>query len=256
MEAVIRTPYQGVINIIRFNWHFYVLAAMSVLVLLVASNFISKLMFWPCIIVATGIFASTIVSLLVSHYVYDLSGLYDFNWLRQLNKLTTRNIANIHAGFDETSSVLKTNFPATTLQVFDFYDPSRHTEISIERARKAYPPYIGTVKTSTSQLSVAGNSIDIFFNIFALHEVRNRNERIQFLKEQVRALRHDGQLVVIEHLRDIPNLLAYNIGFFHFLSAQEWNTNFQQAGLCINNTFKITPFITGFILSKTDGNTP
>lgn len=256
MEAVMRKPYQGVFNIIRFNWHFYVIAGISVLLLLVAGKLMGTLMFWPCMLLATGIVASTSISLLVSFYVYDQSSLYDFTWLQQFNNGSAQNVVNIHAGFDETSSTLKENFPDAKLQVFDFYDPSRHTEISIERARKAYPPYNGTVKIATAKLPLAENAVDIIFNIFALHEVRNRDERIQFLKEQVRALRQDGQVVVVEHLRDVPNFLAYNIGFFHFLSGSEWNYNFKEAGLFIANKFRITPIINVFILMKADGNTP
>ena len=256
MEAVIRKPYQGVLNIVRFNWHFYLFAGLSILLMLVVSYLIGELMFWPCIVVATVIFASASISLIVSCYVYDQSGLYDFSWFRQFSRKGNRNLVNIHAGFDETSSILKKHFPDAALQVFDFYDPARHTEVSIERARREYPPYNGTVKIVTSELPVTENSVDIIFNIFALHEVRDREERIHFLKEQVRALRHDGKVVLIEHLRDLPNFLAYNIGFFHFLSGREWNYNFQQAGLCVNDKLKITPFVTVFILRKVDGNTP
>jgi SAM-dependent methyltransferase len=256
MEAVIRKPYQGVINIVRFNWHFYVISAISVLLLLFGSAHAGKLMFWPCIILATGIVTSSSISLFVSYYVYDQSGLYDFSWLQQFNKSRTRDVVNIHAGFDETSSILKNNFPDATFQVFDFYDPARHTEVSIERARRAYPPYKGTVRITPSELPVIENSVDMIFNILALHEVRDREERIHFLKEQVRALGHDGRIVLVEHLRDVPNFLAYNIGFFHFLSSGEWRYNFQQAGLGIADKLKITSFITVFILRKVDGNTP
>lgn len=256
MEAVIRKPYQGVINIVRFNRHFYVLAAMAVSLILVAGNFMGELMFWPSMVLAGGVVVATSISLFVSYYVYDRSGLYDFSWLRQFNHRSAGNIVNIHAGFDETSSILKNNFPDAMFQVFDFYDPDRHTEVSIERARRAYPPYNGTVKIATSELPATENSADLIFNIFALHEVRDREERIHFLKEQVRALRHDGRIVLVEHLRDVPNFLAYNIGFFHFLSGREWNCNFQQAGLCAGEKFKITSFITVFILRKVDGNTP
>jgi ubiquinone/menaquinone biosynthesis C-methylase UbiE len=187
--------------------------------------------------------------------VYDRSGLYDFAWLSLFNKSEIETIVNVHAGFDETSSVLKKNIPSADLKVFDFYDPSKHTEISIERARKAYPSYNGTIKVSTSKLPLPGRSVNVIFNIFALHEIRDREERIRFLKEQLRALHDDGKVVIVEHLRDVPNFLAYNIGFFHFLSENEWSNNFQQAGLCLSNRFKITPFITAFILKKADGNT-
>lgn len=239
MEAVIRKPYQGVINIVRFNWHFYVFSAISVLLLLFGSSHAGNLMFWPYIFLATGIVASSSISLFVSYYVYDQSGLYGFSWLQQFKKSRTRDVVNIHAGFDETSSILKNNFPDATFRVFDFYDPSRHTEVSIERARRAYPPYNGTLKIATSELPVTENSVDLIFNIFSLHEVRDGEERIHFLKEQVRALRHDGRIVLVEHLRDVPNFLAYNIGFFHFWSGREWSYNFQQAGVAPTKSLKL-----------------
>lgn len=255
MDAAIRTPYQGVINIIRFNWHFYLAATISVLLILFASVYANNLLSCLLIVLALGIITSTCVSLLISYYVYDRSGLYDFTWLSQFNKSEIEIIANIHAGFDETSRILKKNLPSAELKVFDFYDPSKHTEISIERARKAYPSYDGTVKISTSKLPLPARSVNVMFNIFALHEVRNGEERTRFLKEQFRALRDDGKVVIVEHLRNLPNFLAYNIGFFHFLPETEWNKNFQQVGLYIDNRFKITPFITVFILSKVNGNT-
>lgn len=256
MEGVIRKPFQGVANIIRFNWHFYVIAIIAVLVLLATANFTGKMVSWSCVALAIGIIASVSISLFVSYYVYDQSGLYNFMWLHQFNKEDIGNIVNIHAGFDETSSILEKAFPKTMLHVFDFYNPLSHTEISIERARKAYPPYDGTIKITTAELPLSKNSVDIIFNIFALHEVRDRNERVLFLKQQANTLRQEGKLVVVEHLRDIPNFLAYNIGCFHFISCHEWYANFRQAGLRMDHAFKITPFITVFILKKPDGNTP
>jgi hypothetical protein len=175
--------------------------------------------------------------------------------LRQVNKGKAQNIVNIHAGFDETSTVIRKTFPESSLLVLDFYDPFKHTEISIERARKAYPSFEGTVKITTSKLSIATAFVDVIFNIFALHEVRDRAERIHFLKQQAAALGNEGAVVVIEHLRDIPNFLAYNIGFFHFFSAGEWTSNFHHAGLFIERKFTITPFIMVFILRKANGNT-
>ncbi|MEJ1242214.1 methyltransferase domain-containing protein [Chryseolinea sp. T2] len=255
METAVRTPYQGVINIIRFNWHFYVIAGISVLLILMASVWAGDIMFWFLAVLAFCIITSTCVSLLVSYYVYDRSGLYEFDWLHRFGKNEIQTIVNVHAGFDETSWILTKNFPSAQLRVFDFYDPSKHTEVSIERARKAYPPYDGTVKILTSQLPLPDESVSLLFNIFALHEVRNPDERTRFLQEQVRALRHDGKVVVVEHLRDVVNFLAYNIGFLHFLSEKEWTRNFKQAGLCVDSRFNITPFIHVFILTKADGTT-
>ncbi|HET7179905.1 MAG TPA: methyltransferase domain-containing protein [Chryseosolibacter sp.] len=255
MEAVTRRPYQGVFNVVRFNWHFYVFAGAAILLLLFASTYTDNLVFWSCIGLAISAVASSFISLLVTHYVYDRSELYDFGWLHPINKSRIRKVVNVHAGFDETSSTLERNFPDAALHVFDFYNATRHTEVSIERARKAYPPYPGTVKVTTSRLPMADESVDIIFNIFALHEVRDAHERISFIKEQFRALRSDGKVVIVEHLRDVPNFMAYNIGFFHFLPWREWSACFRRAGFSVDKRFKVTPFITVIILRKPDGNT-
>jgi len=248
-----RTPFQGVLNIIRFNWHFYVFAFVLVGLLLFAVNFVAPplqtFLLIGCILAA----ASTLISLLVSWYVYDLSGLYHFKWLEPQN--TENTIVNINAGFDETSALLKAKFDQAELIVLDFYDPAKHTEISIQRARKAYPPFPGTLRVETNNLPLLDNSIAKIFVILSAHEIRDTTERVAFFKELKRALQPTGQIYVIEHLRDVPNFLAYNIGFFHFHAKSSWLITFQGAGLDLKKELKLTPFISTFILDK-NGNTP
>lgn len=245
----LRKPFQGTWNIIRFNWHFYVLSFIAVVVLLLLrNNSIEplRLMFG---IIALIIIALTIISLAVSCYIYDFSNLYSLSWLDKLHP-NNNKIANIHAGFDETSSLLKNKFPQAQLLVFDFYDPEKHTEVSIKRARKAYPPFPNTQQTDTNNLPLQDNLLDKAFSVLSAHEIRNDNDRVAFLKELKRIINHSGQIIITEHLRDTANFLAYNIGFFHFHSKHTWFKNFQQAGLNVTEAIKITPFITTFILDK------
>jgi hypothetical protein len=249
MEAALRKPFQGVFNIIRFNWHFYAIATLLIIALIIVSNFFTHAAYWTCLIIAGGIFLSTTISLTVSYYVYDHSNLYEFGWLKEFSFTKPKMVANINAGFDETSSIIAQCFPDAKLDVFDFYNPDKHTEISIERARKAYAPYRGTLQISTSSLPLQGRSADLLFNIFALHEIRDREERIAFLRSQRSALTESGHCIIMEHLRDLPNFLAYNIGFFHFFSPAEWKHNFSEAGFTINRSFKITPFVSVYILT-------
>jgi hypothetical protein len=51
-------------------------------------------------------------------------------------------------------------------------------------------------------------------------------------------------------LRDIPNFLAYTIGFLHFISLSSWLKNFQEADLLLSQKIHITPFITIFVLQN------
>jgi ubiquinone/menaquinone biosynthesis C-methylase UbiE len=248
--AVLRKPFQGVLNIVRFNWHFYVLATAFLCGLLFAAGYISAdFRFYTLILFALA-FGTTLVSLLVSFYVYDVSNLYQFDWLE--SNQTNSKIVNINAGFDETSVLLKDKFPQAELTVLDFYDPAKHTEVSIKRARKAYPPFPNTQHITTSNLRLTDNFADKIFIILAAHEIRNANERAVFFNELHRVLKPNGQIFVVEHLRDKANFGAYNIGFLHFLSLKSWYKTFQSANLNIKTEQKITSFITLFTLEKHD----
>jgi hypothetical protein len=159
-------------------------------------------------------------------------------------------IVNIHAGFDETSQLLRSRYPEASLMVLDFYDPAKHTEVSIERARRAYAPYPGTVTIDTEHVPLTTGNADIIYLLFAAHEIRNAAERIGFFRQLRNALHRNGKIIVTEHLRDPANFIAYNFGFFHFHAGGTWKRTFDEAGLDVEEMFKITPFITTFILRK------
>lgn len=245
-----RKPFQGVFNIVRFNWHFYALSLGFLLLLTVSYNYVNEPFRLISAVLFFGIILTNFITLFVSFYVYDLSDLYKLNWLNDLETKEDSEIVNINAGFDETSELLKDKFKDSRLVVFDFYDPGKHTEVSIKRARKAYPPYPNTQQVATNCLPLADDSADKVFAILSAHEVRNEKEQKIFFTEIKRILKPDGQIIVIEHLRDAANFLAYNIGFFHFHSKRAWLKTFASSGLKVKKEIKITPFITTFILEK------
>jgi ubiquinone/menaquinone biosynthesis C-methylase UbiE len=250
--GTIRKPFQGVFNIIRFNWHFYVLSLIVVSIFLSFAWFIDSPLDPYLYVAALLIIDVNLVSLLTSCLIYDFSGLYDFKWIKAAGD--EEAIVNINAGFDETSKMLAARFTDSKLLVLDFYDVAKHTEVSIKRARKAYPPYHGTEQTSTTSLPAGNKSTDKVFVIFAAHEIRDEQERIAFFLELNRILKPDGEVYVVEHLRDVANFLAYNIGFMHFYSKSSWQRTFKQSKFIVRQEFKLTPFISAFILIK-NGNT-
>jgi len=243
-----RRPFQGVWNIIRFNWQYYVLAVSAVLFLLLIRDNLPDLLRLAAIITIVLITLTTLVSLAVSTYVYDFSALYSLDWIQHGGIVD--HMVNLHAGFDETSALLKSKYPKAHLTILDFYDPVLHTEVSIKRARKAYAPFPDTQPTGTSHLPLNDESIDKAFLIFAAHEIRSEKERIIFFKELYRILKPDGEVVITEHQRDTMNFLAYNIGAFHFYSKKSWLRVFNSSGFRIKNETKITPFVTSFILCR------
>lgn len=242
-----RRKFQGVLNILSFNRHFYIYG-LFVLALIVFSYLIFQ---WPTIlfwlIVAAFIYG-LLMPLIISAYVYDLSGYYDFNWLKKLNikDTETSEIVNINAGFDETSFIIKNNFPKSNLEVFDFYNSERHTEPAIIRARKVSLVYPNTQQIKSDVIPLEDKSVDIIFLLSAAHEIRSQQEKIIFLKECHRICKPNGKVITVEHLRDLPNFLAFSIGFTHFFSKNTWKKAFKSAGFSTFSETKFTPFMSIF----------
>src|SRR5688572_2679066 len=101
--VALRKPFQGLTNIVRFNWHYYVLAGIVLaLVLLLVNFFPASYRAW-CYVVVGFVLLTTFVSLATSYYVYDCSNLYKVNWLDAIISNDVRTVINVNAGFDETS---------------------------------------------------------------------------------------------------------------------------------------------------------
>ena len=186
--------------------------------------------------------------LIVSAYVYDFSGFYKFDWLKKMNIEDAENKfnLNINAGFDETSFIIKNILPHSNLQVYDFYDAEYHTEPAIIRARKVSQFYPSTQQITSNSIPLSDNSVDNIFLISAVHEIRKQEERIQFLSECRRVCKPNGNVIMVEHLRDFSNFLAFTIGFTHFFSKYDWNNAFKEAGFVAINETKFTPFLSIF----------
>lgn len=245
-----RRKFQGVLNILSFNRHFYVFGIIT-LALIITSHLIFHFpapVFW--IIIAAFLYG-LLMPLIVSAYVYDFSGYYNFDWLKRFHFEDSRakQILNINAGFDETSFIIKNIFPQSDLKVFDFYDAKRHTEPAIIRARKVSLVYPDTQQIIAHSIPLSDHSVDIIFLLSAVHEIRSQEEKVQFLKECHRLCKANGKVIMVEHLRDFPNFLAFTIGFTHFFSKRTWRKAFEKAGFSTFREEKFTPFMSVFSCS-------
>ena len=245
--TVSRSPFQGVWTVLRFNWHLHALAMALVAVLLASAFYLPAPARPLAFLAAAAALLQLPVSLAATWLAYDASGLYELSWLAPL-LADARRGANLHAGFDETTQALRATFPSIHLQVFDFYDPAKHTEISIRRARKAHPPAPDTVPIRTDTLPLPDACLDVALLFLAAHEIRDAAERARFFQELRRVLGPGGRVILTEHLRDLPNILAYSIGAWHFHSRSEWLATFDAAGFHVAGEVRNNPFITTFIL--------
>lgn len=245
-----RGPFQGAIQIVRFNWPWYVLALSlslaAVLYLVMARpGWITTL----TLVVPVG-FADfwLLSSVLVSHLVYDRSEIANGGWIAGVLPARPLSIAAFHAGLDETSPHLSRQFPAARLTVFDFHDSSAMSEPSIERARRLSGSAPESTPISFAKIPLQDGALDAAFVVFAAHELRRPEDRLSFFVDLQRVLRPGGDLIVVEHLRDAWNILAFGPGAFHFLPLRQWLRSFVGAGFTIQKSFRVTPFVSVFRL--------
>ena len=247
--APVRHPLQGTRNVLRFNWPFYVGAAAGALLAEGAVRLAPKpskplLRAGQCLGVAAAL-----ASVTATYWVYDASGYYQLRWLGEALRASgferdrALRVVNLNAGFDELTEHLRWRYPAAEVVPVDFYDPTRHTERSIARARRAYPAPVETVTladpTDLERLPLA----DLILAALSAHEVRDESERVTFFSALGRCLEPGGRIVLVEHLRDVPNALAYTLGVGHFHSRATWQRTFSAAGLRVLDERRHTPFL-------------
>ncbi len=252
MNPTGRSRFEGVLNIVRFNWQFYALALVALAVIsgLVSVSALPGIFNLALVFGAATAFFYLCGSLLVSHVIYDRSDLYRFAWLRKINLPEKGNFINIHSGFDETSLHLQRIFPHATWQILDFYNPEIHTEISIARARKHRQPLRQTIGIQADDWKVEPESADVVFGLLAVHEIRSDAGKAMFFNEARKTLKPGGVFVLVEHLRDPANFVAYGPGFLHFFAEATWRQAFAEAGFQVADAFRITPFVRIFVLRK------
>lgn len=243
----------GVRQIVRFNWPFYAAAAAVVTVTPPAVRVIPlggavRL----AADVACAILAFWIVSSLATSWVvYDWSPLTRWTWIPSALGPAPRTWVNIHAGFDESTPALQALLKDSRGRVFDIFDPAEMTEPSIARARRRSSNPIAPERADFRRLPAADASIDAVLLLLAAHELRTEPARGDFFRELHRVLSPGGVVIVAEHLRDLPNFVAFGPGFLHFHSRRAWTRVFTRADFAIAREFAITPFVRVFVLRRT-----
>lgn len=242
--------YSGVLKIVRFNWPWYLMAVAVTFSIVLCFYFGLLSGPWTAIIVAGLIVANIwlVASLVVSHYIYDRSGIHQGAWLDRINAAAVGHVGIFHAGHDEASKAVALRLPSAEVQVFDFYDAGRNGAGSLERARAVAPRR--DLAINVDRIPLSSGTLDLGLLVFAAHEIRDDNQRAILFRELSRVLAPAGQLIVVEHLRDVWNFLAYGPGAFHFLSRQTWRRCFADGGVEISREISCTPFVRVFELRK------
>jgi len=246
-----RTPLQGVGQILYFNWPFYAGTLAAVSAGLAGLAFAPV----PPSIRAAGFAGAGVAlfwsasSLLASYWIYDASDLCAWRWIEAWFERPPRSWINVHAGLDESTPSLLRSFPSGCRGVYDLYDPSITPEGSIARARRRHPAE-GAVPVDCRALPDASASLEAAFVIFAAHELREASVRDAFFAELRRVLVPGGKVLLVEHLRDGVNFLAFGPGAFHFLPRREWLRLAAGAGFTVAREEARTPFVRVLLLER------
>jgi hypothetical protein len=247
---VTRGRFDGVCNIVRFNWPMFVVTA----ILVVSATAVAATVAAPApraalLIVAACLVGGTLVSLTASHLIYDRSDLYRFGWMaRAVHGITPRRAIFCQTGFDECSATLGATLRDSSWTLLDHYDPAWMTEPSIQRARRRCPPAAGTRSAPFGAWPVHAQAADLVIGMLAVHELRRDAERVAWFAEARRVTSAEGRVIVVEHVRDLANILVFGPGAWHFHSVMEWRTSWERAHLRLRDTFRITTWVRVFVL--------
>jgi hypothetical protein len=188
-------------------------------------------------------------SLVVSHHVYDRSELASGSWVKALLPKRVDTWAAIDAGLDGEVA-LDDVMKGRCIARLDVFDAVMVRAPSIRRARASTPRQHRATACTVRQLALDDASCDVIAVVFTAHEIRDSAERQRFFSEVWRALRCGGRLLLVEHLRDLPNFAAFGPGFLHFSSRSEWLLQAQRAKLRVAAETRVTPWVMALALEK------
>jgi SAM-dependent methyltransferase len=242
--------FTGAAKIVRFNWPWYagVVALDAAAAIALATGTITGQAAGR---IVAGLVAANfwmIASLVVSHYVYDRSGVATGAWLASIEPASVRRAAVFHGGLNEAAPAVARFLPLTDVRNFDFYDRSAAGSASLERARARVDRESEPI--GTGPIPLEDGSLDLGLVVFSAHEIRRDEDRAAFFADLARTLAPGGRVLVVEHLRDAWNLIAYGPGAFHFLPASAWKRSFSGGRLAIVRQAACTPLVRVFELGR------
>jgi SAM-dependent methyltransferase len=243
--------YAGVLQIVQYNWRYY-FASLCTIFIIGMLLWFRLLPRWGTALTGAAILSAfwSVSSLLASYYVYDYAAVTGWNWLPVMLSFPPRAWLNIHAGLDQSTAILARMFPDTGYVVLDIYDSRAMTEPSIARARRLRPSSQPAAASKFDALPIPDSGRDTVFVLFTAHEIRQPARRVEFFRELTRVLGGPGQLLLVEHLRDWKNFVAFGPGFLHFYSRAEWLRVARDVGLTVQHEQSVTPFVRCFLMCK------
>jgi hypothetical protein len=152
---------------------------------------------------------------------------------------------NLTTGFDDSTERLRTTVPGAGTAL-DVFDPDRSHDPALRTARAAFPPRGVAVPVGALSTAVELGPVDVVFLLMSAHETHGA-ERIGLLSAARQALAPGGRVVLVEHLRDRANILAFGPGAWHFSRRDDWLRSAAAANLELVDKVRLSPLVAGLV---------
>ncbi|MFP5342426.1 MAG: YndJ family transporter [Candidatus Limnocylindria bacterium] len=236
------------IDVLGFNATPFILApAAGVLALIVSLASLPLLARIPLAIAGVAAIVMTVAAIATIWWVFERSADRRWAWVTgQAGR--PRRWLNLTAGFDDSSAMLRRSLGGEGRSI-DVLDPTQGLERPLARARRRFPPPGPSVAPAAVDAAVDPGGADVVFLLMSAHEAHG-NARTDLLRSAARALAPGGRIILVEHLRDAANVLAFGPGAWHFSSRDEWMATTRVAGLRLVDEARLGPFVAGFALAR------
>lgn len=170
-----------------------------------------------------------------------------WDWI-QSTASDSRRWLNLTTGFDDSTGRLRTTTPGAGTAI-DVFDATRSSAAALRRARASFPPSGPSVQIADLAITIEPASVDIVFLLMSAHETHGHDRTALFAAAH-HGLVAGGRVVVVEHLRDLANILAFGPGAWHFSRRGDWIETAAGAGLELLDERRLDPWVTGFVFGR------
>lgn len=235
----------GVGRVVIFNWPKYASAGLALGVLIAmsaSSRFDTGIIGWFVVLGAIALVCGIAGSLLSTWWVYDYRAPDLYKTVASKHAPGDGWIM-VHAGLDESHGRLDAIIGSTQHNID--VGPTSNLSASLKRAHR----WVGrSGKSWEGALDIKTDSVGLAVVLFGIHEL-SRPVASKLLAELRRVVRSGGEIVIVEHLRDLPNFLAFGPGMLHFGTRRRWRAAIEAAGLPSPSERRVAGLVTVFSVS-------
>jgi hypothetical protein len=244
-----RTGPATPLDVVWFNWPPFVFGPITAIVAgLAALGPLPTAVRIGLAIGAVAALVATTTAVMAIVWVFGFGTARRWRWVANAAH-RPRTWLNLTTGFDDSTSTLRARLAGVTGLSVDIFDETAPLDPPQRRARGRFPPGDRTATVATLDGALGAALPQTAFLLMSAHEVPGA-DRVRLFTTIADRLLPGGRLIVVEHLRDLPNAIAFGLGARHFQSRATWLEAGRLAGLEPVEEHRLSPFVRGFVFGK------